>query len=204
MQIKWALPLILLALSTGCVTVAEKECRVVDWGELGRTDGANGDEATHLAVHAQACARYNIPPDTLAYNAGREAGLYEYCTPDNALQQGYRGAIYHQVCAGEAGETFVAIYARGRALRLIQDDMQALQNRADAERNAQAQVKEPELREHIDQNLRYFESEMIFMQRQYTQAKFTVDAGFDPPFYDEDRWEEGIPYAKALHQAEKK
>lgn len=204
MQIKWALPLILLALSAGCVTLEEKECRVVDWGELGRIDGANGYEATHLAVHAQACTRHNILPDTLAYRAGREAGLYEYCTADNALQQGYRGASYHDVCAGEAGELFIAVYARGRALRVIQDDMQALQNRSDAERNAQAQVKEPELYERMEQNLRYFESEKIFMQRQYAQAKFAVDAGFDPAFYDEGGWEEGIPYPKALRQAEKK
>lgn len=204
MQIKWALPLMLLALSAGCATLNEKECRTVDWRELGRADGANGYESTRLGDHGEACSRYGIPPDTEAYRAGREEGLRQYCTPENALQQGMKGAPYRQVCAGEAGQKFAVIYARGKALKLILDDIQAMQSRYDQERNAQANVKDLDLYKRMDQNLRYFESERIFMQRQYAQAQFAVNSGFDPPFYDEEGWEEAIPYPKALREAEKK
>jgi hypothetical protein len=204
MQIQRALPLIVLALSTGCATLNEKECRVVDWGELGRVDGAAGYESTRLAAHAEACSRFGIAPDTLAYRAGREEGLHQYCTPDNALQQGLKGASYHQVCAGEAGQMFVAVYARGRSLRVIQDDMQEMQHRFDSERNAQAEVKDLDMYKRMDQNLRYFEREKIFMQHQYDQALFAINSGFDPAYYDEGGWQEGIPYPKVLREVGKK
>lgn len=203
MQIKRALPLMLLALSAGCATLNESECRTVDWRELGRADGANGYESTRLGAHMQACGKYSIAPDVEAYRAGREEGLRQYCTPENALQQGMQGASYHQVCAGDAGVMFTTIYARGQALRQIQNDMQDMQNRADAERNAQANVKDLDLYKQMDQNLRYFERERIFMQRQYDQAMRAVNSGFDPPFYEDGDWQDGIPYPKALREAGK-
>ena len=203
MQIKWALPLALLVLSTGCATLNEKECRSVDWHEQGRADGANGYESTRLGDHGEACGRYGIVPDAEAYRAGREEGLRQYCTPENALQQGMKGATYRQVCAGDTGQQFAVIYARGKALNLIQNDMQTLQDRSDEERSAQANVKDLDLYKRMDQNLRYFEREKAFMQRQYDQAMFAVNSGFDPPFYDEDGWREGIPYPRALREAQK-
>ena len=202
MLIKWALPLMLLALSAGCATLNENECRTVDWREQGRSDGANGYESTRLGEHMNACGRYSIAPDAEAYRAGREEGLQQYCTPENALQQGMKGAAYHQVCAGETGQQFAVIYARGQALNLIQNDMQVMQNRFDSERNAQADVKDLDLYKRMDQNLRYFEREKIFMQRQYEQARFAVNSGFDPPFYDEGGWRDGVPYPKALREAQ--
>lgn len=204
MQIKRALPLMVLVLSAGCTTLSEKECRSVDWREQGRADGAQGYESTRRGDHAEACARYGIALDADAYRAGREEGLRQYCTPANALQQGIKGATYRQVCPGEAGQQFAVIYARGKALGLIQGDMQAMQRRLDEERDAQADVKDLDLYKRMDQNLRYFEREKIFMQRQYDQARFAVDSGFDPPFYDDGGWQEGIPYPKTLREAGKK
>lgn len=201
MQIKWVFPLMLLALSAGCASLGEKECRSVDWRKQGRADGANGYASTRLG---EACGRYGIPPDADAYRAGREEGLREYCTTENALQQGMKGAPYRQVCGGVTGQQFAVIYARGKALKLIQDDMQSMQNRFDRERDAQVNVKDPDLYKRMDQNLLYFEREKIFMQRAYDRAQFAVNSGFDPPFYDDDGWEEGIPYPKALREAEKK
>lgn len=204
MQIKRALPLMLLALSAGCATLNEKECRSVDWREQGRADGAAGYESTRLGDHTEACGKYGIVPDADGYRAGRDEGLQQYCTPENALEQGLKGASYHQVCAGEAGRRFAVIYARGKALYVIQNDMQALQSRSDAERNAQADVKDLDLYKRMDQNLHYFEREKAFMQQLYERARFTVDSGFDPAFYDDGGWEEGIPYPKALREAGKK
>jgi hypothetical protein len=166
-------------------------------------DGADGAESTRLGDRTEACGRYGIASDADTYRAGREEGLRQYCTSANALRQGMKGATYRQVCAGETGEMFVVVYARGKALRVIQADMQEMQNRFDAERNAQTDVKDPDLYKRMDQNLRYFEREKVFMQRQYNQAMFAVNGGFDPPFYDEGGWQEGIPYPKALREAEK-
>lgn len=203
-KIRRALPFLLLALSAGCTTLNEKECRTIDWREQGRADGAAGYEATRLGDHAQACGRYGVATDVDAYRAGREEGLLQYCTPANALQQGMKGAPYHQVCAGDAGQQFAVVYARGKALNVIQNDMQVMQRRANEELDAQADVKDQDLYRQMDQNLRYFEHEKAFMQLEYNQARFTVNSGFDPPFYDDGGWEAGIPFPKALQQAKKK
>jgi hypothetical protein len=204
MQIRWALPVTLLALSAGCVTPNEKECRLVDWREQGRVDGAAGYESSRPGDRADACSKYNVVSDADAYRAGREEGLRQYCTPENALKQGMKGANYRKVCSGETGQAFAVIYARGKALHLIQNDRQVMQNRFDEERNAQANVKDPDLYKRMDQNLHYFENEKFFMQQQFDQAMFAVNGGFDPPFYDEGGWRDGIPYPKALREAGKK
>ncbi len=201
MLIKWALPLTLLALSAACATLDENECRSVDWRELGRADGAKGYESTRLGEHMEACGRYNIAPNIEAYRAGREEGLRQYCTPDNALDMGIKGMTYRQVCGGEKGETFALIYARGAALRTIRSDIQAMEDRAEAERSAQSNVKDLALYKKMEQNLRYFERERMFMQQQYDQAEFAVNAGYDPQSYDERGWVDGIPYPKALREA---
>lgn len=203
-RIQRAALLLLLALSAGCATLNEKECRSVDWREQGRADGADGLESTRLGDHSQACGRYGIVPDGAAYRAGREEGLQQYCTPANALQQGLKGAPYRQVCAGDAGQQFALVYARGKALSVILNDMQVMQRRYEEERDAQANVKDLDLYKQMDQNLRYFEREKAFMQLEYDQARFTVNSGFDPPFYDDGGWQEGIPFPKALHRAQKK
>ena len=197
------LPLLLLALSAGCTTLKEKECRSIDWHEQGRVDGAEGYEATRRGDHSSACRRYGVAPDMDAYRAGREEGLSQYCTSANALQQGMKGAPYRQVCTGDVGQQFSVVYARGKALNLILNDMQTMQHRFDEERDAQADVKDPDLYKQIDQNLRYFEHEKAFMQLEYNQARFTVNSGFDPPFYDDGGWRAGIPFPKALRAAKR-
>ena len=204
MQIKWALPLMLLALSAGCATLNENECRSVDWRELGRQDGAKGYESQRLGEHMGACGKFGIAPDADAYRAGREEGLRQYCTPENALHLGLSGSGYHQVCAGEVGEMFALTYNRGAALRTIQSDIQDLQNRLDSERGTQSNVKDLDVYKQLDQNIRYLEREKVFMQRQYDQAALAVDSGFDPPYFDDGEWRTGIPYPRAAHDAEKK
>lgn len=194
----------MLGALAACATLNEKECRTVDWREQGRSDGANGYEASRLGDHVEACGKFGIAPDAYAYRAGREEGLRQYCTLDNAMRLGMNGNGYNQVCAGPNGEMFSQVYRRGLVLHAIRADMQELQSRLDSERNVQANVKDPDLYKQLEQNVRYFQREQDFAQRQYDLAARAVNAGFDPPFFEAGEWVSGIPYPKAARQAGKK
>lgn len=194
----------LLALTAGCATLNENECRTIDWRELGRSDGAKGYESTRLGDHMEACGKFGLAPDAESYRAGREEGLRQYCTLDNAMQLGMNGSGYKQVCPGDIGVAFAQTYSRGAALHTIRSDMQDLQDRLNSERGTQSNVKDLDLYKQLDQNIRYFEREMRFMQQQYDQAARAVNSGFDPPYFDAGGWRDGIPYPKAGREAEKK
>lgn len=201
---KWMVLLPLMALSAGCATLNENECRTIDWTELGRSDGAKGYESSRLGDHMEACGKFGIAPNGDAYRAGREEGLHQYCTPENALQLGTNGSGYHQVCPGEVGEMFSRVYARGAALHTMQSEMQDVQTRRDSEQAAQRKVKDLDLYKQLEQNVRYLDRKRDFMQRQYDQASRDISAGFDPQHFNSGDWQNDIPYPQAAHDAEKR
>lgn len=203
-QMKRVLMLLLMAALAGCATLNEKECHTTNWSELGRSDGAKGYEASRLGDHIEACGKFGVVPDGEAYRLGREEGLHQYCTPENALQLGTNGSGFHQVCPGEVGEMFARMYNRGAALHTIQSGMQDLQTRIDSERSAQNNVKDLDLYKQLDQNIRYLEREKSFMQRRLDQTAQAVNSGFDPPYFESRDWNSGIPYPNAAHDADKK
>jgi hypothetical protein len=196
--------LLLLALTAGCATLNESECRTVDWRELGRSDGAKGYESSRLGDHMEACGKFGIAPDAEAYRAGREEGLRQYCTLDNAMQLGMNGSGFNQVCPGEISVAFAQTYNRGAALHAIRSDMQDVQDRLNSEHATQEKVKDLELYKQFDQNIHYLEREIHFIQQQYDRAAQAVSSGFDPPYFEAGEWRSGIPYPKAQKEAEKK
>ena len=108
----------LLLAASGCATLTTSECRVVDWSELGRQDGAAGRAASRVAAHQSACEKSGRAPNIAAYEAGRRAGLTLYCTPEGVYESARRGRRYEGVC-----ETFPpalqTAYDRGRAYDAI-------------------------------------------------------------------------------------
>ena len=102
---------VLLSLSA-CATLDEKECRSVNWRELGLRDGRMGYPASRLAEHQEACGEFGIRPDPGAYARGRLDGLETYCQPRNAVQEGLAGVTglarlrsWGLVCAGPSTTT---------------------------------------------------------------------------------------------------
>lgn len=201
---KRVIALALIAATAACATLNESQCRTVDWREQGRSDGAKGYEASRLGDHMEACSKFNIAPNAEAYRAGRDDGLRQYCTLDNAMQLGLNGSGFNQVCPEQISQAFAQIYQRGAALHAIQNEMQNLQSRLDSERGTQAKVKDLDLYKQFDQNIRYLEREKRFMQQQYDQAAQAVNSGFDPPYFEAGQWDSSIPYPKAQREAEKK
>lgn len=87
-----------LSLLTGCATLNEKECRSADWHQLGIKDGLQGEPASRLEKHKEACTRHGIQPNEARYLTGREVGLAQYCQPGNAFRLGMNGQEYKGVC----------------------------------------------------------------------------------------------------------
>ena len=105
-----------LLLLSGCATMNKEECLTVDWQTVGFEDGAAGQPADRIARHRKACAKHGVTPDLVAYQAGRERGLREYCTPENGFRVGERGGDYGGFCPVDLAESFEAAWRDGREL----------------------------------------------------------------------------------------
>ncbi len=88
----------------------------VDWRTVGYEDGVAGYSGNRIAQHRKACAKHGVTPDLPDYQAGREAGLHEFCKPSNGFRIGARGNGYDGVCPAEVEREFVAAYETGRQL----------------------------------------------------------------------------------------
>lgn len=103
-------PLFFLA---ACATLDEESCRDGDWTSIGYRDGKAGRAPDFIQQHAKACAEYGVRPDPTLWERGRQAGLREYCTPDNAYRTGARGLRLRDVCQGPDVERLERLNRRG-------------------------------------------------------------------------------------------
>ena len=105
-----------LLLLAGCATLSKEECLMVDWRTVGYEDGVAGRTGDRIGQHRKACADHGVRPDLDAYQAGRAAGLREYCHPRNGYQVGVSGAGYGGPCPADLAPAFMAAYDAGREL----------------------------------------------------------------------------------------
>ena len=85
-------------LLSGCATLSKQECMVGDWQTIGYNDGVAGYHSDRLASHTKACAKAGVAPDYQAWERGRQSGLKQYCTVNNAYNVGRRGRQLNTVC----------------------------------------------------------------------------------------------------------
>ena len=117
---------VLLALG-GCATLSESQCVASDWQTVGHRDGMNGVHHSQLLKHQNACVKHGITPDRDAYLAGWEAGVVQYCQPENGFAAGERGAAYAGVCPEHLANRFYAAYQDGRQLHLAHAEIDNLE-----------------------------------------------------------------------------
>lgn len=122
----------LLALSA-CKTAPERiSCAQRDWYESGRHDGAQGSTLDRLAKYKVECsADFNSAWESVYLN-GRNAGLVEYCQPENGYELGRMGISYAYVCPSVGEEKFLASYRRGQDARELQIRNQMLDAKIDS------------------------------------------------------------------------
>ena len=85
-------------LLSGCATLSKQECMVGDWQTIGYNDGVAGYRSDRLVSHTKACAKAGVAPDYQAWERGRQSGLQQYCTVNNAYNVGRRGRQLNTVC----------------------------------------------------------------------------------------------------------
>lgn len=123
--------MVLLPVLAACATLSEKECRSVDWYELGERDGFAGYQRVRIEEHADACSKAGILPNRDAYFAGREQGVYRYCDPRNGFELGRSGTTYGHVCSGERETRFLQQYRRGKQLYDLEQEIRREQREID-------------------------------------------------------------------------
>lgn len=100
----------------GCASMSGQECAVADWEAVGYEDGVRGASGDRIGNYRKACAKHGVAPDLKAYQTGREAGLREYCRPENGYNLGVRGGTYSGVCPADLDVDFFAAYTDGKRL----------------------------------------------------------------------------------------
>lgn len=99
---------LIMALATafllgGCSTISKADCIVMDWLELGRTDGMQGNPRSTFQQRAKPCLERGVIPDRAAYYRGHDEGLALYCTEQQGFDLGSKGLPYTSICPEESG-----------------------------------------------------------------------------------------------------
>jgi hypothetical protein len=105
---------LLAAVLCGCSSLSETECQSANWKEIGYEDGARGARPARADDHTKACSKHGVAFDREAWQRGYARGLEQYCTPQNAVRIGLRGADYGGVCPPEADLQFSSHWRAGR------------------------------------------------------------------------------------------
>lgn len=110
---------LVLGLSACASTSTQKQaCQQRDWFELGRHDGAQGSTEEKFEKHTLDCRKQvNASDVETMYTNGRNAGLVEYCTPENAFELGRMGLVYMYVCPSTVEPKFLSAYRKGQRAR---------------------------------------------------------------------------------------
>jgi hypothetical protein len=166
-------PLIALYLH-GCASLSESECRDQDWYAIGFDDGYDGDPASQLAGHGEACAKYSITPDARQYEVGRRDGLVHYCTVTRGFEIGRDGYAYRGGCPPGSDHEFRRGHELGRRfhavdqalvrvegdLRLYRGQLNAADLDQDQQQRVYTRVRELDFeRERLEADRRHLEWE---------------------------------------------
>ena len=125
--------MLLLALGA-CATMDREECLTVDWRTVGFEDGVRGYSGDRIGQHRKACAKHGVTPDLAAYQAGRDAGLREYCVPSNGFRLGSQGGSYGGICPSDLEPAFADAYQSGHQLYTLQSRLSNVTYKLDSKR----------------------------------------------------------------------
>lgn len=120
----WLL-LALIALQ-GCAARSPDPCRSNDWYAIGYQDGLSGRAfaATDSAAHA--CPGGITESELAHYSNGREAGLGQYCEPQNGFRLGSQGHSYQGACGDQASD-FLSAYQTGTQIHQLEAQIARLE-----------------------------------------------------------------------------
>ena len=127
----------------GCETMSAEECAAADWHALGFEDAARNG-ASRYGDREESCADKGVAADAVAYRAGFDDGMFEFCRPENGFAFARRGGQFNGACPAELEEQFGYAYSDGQRVR---DAEQALADAQDEIGRLRAE------RDEIDDNI---------------------------------------------------
>lgn len=142
--------MLVLALG-GCSSLGGKNCLVHDWYEQGRIDGSQGLDDSNLAYHLNRCPDQKDDKSVhQTYLNGWNAGLTQYCSPQNGFELGAAGRPYSKVCPSLLEKPFLAQYKQGqKLLELERENAQIESQLAKLTANREPASQNPTVRQQI-------------------------------------------------------
>jgi hypothetical protein len=138
---RWLVSPVVLALLGGCASMSEEQCRRADWPAQGERDGRQGQPASRIAEHREACAKAGVTPDAAAWQRGWQRGVIVYCSPRSAWSEGTRNQGYQGACRDLDEPGFLRWHAAGIDLYKARQQRDGVKR--DIEK-AEAQLKKAE------------------------------------------------------------
>jgi hypothetical protein len=115
-----------------CASTPTTICQEVDWYEIGRSEGAQGQPARETSTLKPRCEVSDSINLRSLYRNGHYAGLLEYCDPDNAFELGRIGQEFQDICPVSVREDFLYYYKKGRRSAELESQRQNLSQELDA------------------------------------------------------------------------
>lgn len=127
---------------SGCASMNANECLLGDWHAIGFEDGAQGHSNARLGEHRKACAKHGVAPDFVAYRAGLQEGLREFCQPSRGFSLGESGYRYTGICNADLEPEFLDAYRSGQQLYGLRSSVHAVNQQVDARQQELRDVEE--------------------------------------------------------------
>lgn len=156
--------------------MSEKECLSANWYQVGFHDGRNGEYVTWLDRITEDCAKAKVVPDQERYFAGREAGLRDYCRPENGFRLGRDGGYFHAVCPKESAVAFENSYRAGSRIHEAHELVERIEKDLAQLKDKHAKAKTEQERRHIHREIEESESHL----RQARDALFHLEVSEKP------------------------
>lgn len=169
----------LLALALwGCGGMSASECELADWRAVGYEDGSRGRSTSAFGQHRKACAKHEVAADFDNYQAGRQAGLREYCKPERGYQEGARGAKYQGVCPADLEPDFYDAFLEGQILFNLESAVAKTTRQIEANK-ARMNTIEKRLADNTSDAIRGLSSdqlaELVVETKQLAEERMTLE-----------------------------
>ncbi len=155
----------LVALLSACASMSEKECLTANWTDQGYRDGRDGYPLSRLQDHREACSAVRVVPDSQQYQAGREVGIREYCSPANAVREGRLGRSYRNSCPMELDRSFRHYHELGYQVYSVEQRLDSLNNEMRRKQRELEKEKDDAKRNALRRELRRLDDRLAQARR---------------------------------------
>lgn len=142
--------------ATGSRGMSAADCSSADWQALGLEDGREGAHSGITQQRFTQCESAAITPDRVAYQAGYDLGIKEFCLPRGGFLHGVKGREYAFNCPRETEPDFIRAYQIGyeeyELKQVVRDADRKVNRNRTSMQSAQTDVKRLEAQYYSSAN----------------------------------------------------